>query len=122
MPKSARVGKVAMCYFRSKINSKPIFMLAQFKLFDSKDNLIHTGGQNLKNYDLWKETEIPANETMVGIRCAGFKDTRAILGMGVVTISDYRGKVKVPQKPNTLAKTCCIRNSKLKTEKVYQLS
>jgi len=59
---------------------------------------------------------------MVGLRCAGFLDTRVILGLGVVTISDYRVKVKVPPKPNTLTKTICIRDSRLKTEKIYKLS
>jgi len=72
LPKSTKIAKVAMCYMKSKIKSRRVFMLAQFKLFDSKGNVIYTGGQNLIAKVCWKETEVPENETMIGLRCAGF--------------------------------------------------
>jgi len=43
------------------------------------------------------------------------------LGLGVVTVCDFRVKVKEPQKPNTLAESVTIKNAKLKTEQIYKL-
>jgi len=81
-----------MCYTKTKDKRKKMFLLAQFKLFDKDDNLIYTGGKNIRNFDLWKETDIEDNETFIGLRCALSDDTGEIMGLGIVTVSYSEGQ------------------------------
>ena len=92
LPRSVKVAKVAMCYYKKKEKGKKVFMLAQFKLFDSEGKLIYCGGRNNYDYNLWKETAIPYNETFIGIRCARSDKKSVILGLGVVTVCNLGKK------------------------------